>query len=76
MTPSRDLFTSYAELAQPEHVGLGDGHLLTAVGVGQIKVKMKLTNKTPHNSVLTDVLDVPGLACSLFSVRTATRVEK
>ena len=71
MTPSRDLFANYIELDQPEHVGLGDGHLLTAVGVGQIKVKMKLGNKTPHNSVLTDVLHVPGLACNLFSVRCA-----
>ena len=64
MTPAREMFHTYTELDPPEHVGLGDGHILKAVGVGQIKVKMK------RNSVLTDVLYVPDLACNLFSVRS------
>ena len=61
MTPCRELLVNYVELT----------HLLTAVGVGQIKVEMKLGKKAPRNSVLKNVLHVPGLACNLFSVRSA-----
>ena len=70
MTRNRDLFIEYEDLKTSENVGVGDGRVLTAVGIGSIKLDMILLPGDLNTVTLTNVLYVPDLACNLFSVST------
>ena len=67
----KELLTDYLEFKKPEKVGLGDGRMVEAVGVGNVHVNMLFKVSKPKWSVLHHVLYVPKLACNLFSVRAS-----
>ena len=75
MTPNKQYFASYKMFDKPEKVHLGDGRVVEAVGVGNIRLKMvfRVSHSKPATTCMYDVLYVPNLACNLFSVRAATR---
>ena len=52
---------------------LGDGRVVEAVGVGNIRLKMVFKVSRSKPATMYDVLHVPKLACNLFSVRAATK---
>ena len=62
----------YKDFEAPEPVGLGDGHTVSAIGVGKVKVITQLHNGRSVICWMTDVLYVPKLTNNLFSVHAAT----
>ena len=73
MTHKREYFTDFKEFDRPEKVHLGDGRVVEAVGVGNIRLKMTFKVSSPRPATVYDVLYVPRLTCNLFSVRAATK---
>lgn len=71
MTSQVNYLTNYRTFDTPEKVGLGDGRVVEALGVGDIKLKMLFKVSDSRLAELTDVLYVPKLTCNLFSVRAA-----
>ena len=74
MTFESNVLHDYKDFETPELVGLGDGHTVSAIGVGKVKV---ITHSQLHNGKsvvcwMTDVLYVPKLTNNLFSVHAAT----
>ena len=76
MTPHQGWFVDYVTLSTPEKVGLGDGHAVDAIGVGSVRVMLNLGRKVSRVATIHDVLHVPDLAESLFSVKSATEKGK
>ena len=64
----------FEELRNTEsmRVTLGDGHVLEATGVGNVKLNMKLSDTKTKLCTLLEVLYVPGLAYNLLSVSKAS----
>ena len=75
MTASRQLFCEYEELTSPEKVSVGDGRIIDAVGVGNVRIALT-HRKVKKHVTLYNVLYVPDLAVNLFSVRAATSHNK
>ena len=73
MTPKREYFSKYQSFITPEKVGLGDGRVVEAVGVGTEKLNMPFKVSKSKKAVMYDVLHIPKLSCNLFSVRVATK---
>ena len=71
MTSQLDYMTNYRTFDTPEKVGLGDGRVVEALGVGNVQLKMFFKVSDFKLAVLYDVLYVPKLTCNLFSVRAA-----
>jgi len=71
MTCNKKAMTNFHEFKKPEKVGLGDGHTVDAIGVGNVYIRMQLGNGESKEFVIHRVLYVPNLACNLFSVRAA-----
>lgn len=71
MTQNKELLAEYRNLDKPEKVSLGDGHTVEAVGIGNVHLNMLFEGSESKKSVMYQVLYVPKLACSLFSVRAA-----
>ena len=69
MTLEKELLSDYREFKKPEKVALGDGRMVEAMGVGNVRVIMVFKVSEPKWSVLHRVSYVPKLACNLFSVR-------
>ncbi len=73
MTYRRDYFTNCRPFSVHEKVSLGDGRVVEAVGVGNIRLDMLFKVSHPTRATMFDVLHVPQLACNLFSVRAAAK---
>ena len=71
MTCNKELLVDYHEFDSPEKVGLGDGRTVSALGYGNVHLKMLFKVSQPKKSIMYRVLYVPKLACNLFSVRAA-----
>ena len=71
MTWNKELLAEYQEFETPEKVGLGDGHTVDALGIGNIHLRMLFKVSQSKKSVMYKVLYVPQLARNLFSVRAA-----
>ena len=71
MTPDRVKFKSYTMYSTPEKVALGDGHIVDAIGAGNVEVLVKTSRKVTNLCTIHDVLHVPDLKANLFSVRSA-----
>lgn len=72
MSCHREWFYSFATLARPIRVTLGDDSAIHATGVGRIPVRMR-ANGHWSNAVLQDVLFVPELNGNLLSVAHLTQ---
>ena len=70
MTNRRELMSNLVTFSTPEKVSLGDGNMIDAVGCGDVKLQMFIHDEGKF-STLSNVLLVPDLKCSLFSVRAA-----
>ena len=70
-TPQKEFLIDYHEFDTPEKVGLGDGRIVKAVGVGNVRLNMLFKVSDSKRAVMYNVLYVPKLACNLFSVRAA-----
>jgi hypothetical protein len=71
--------TSFIELhtlKKPQDVTLGDGHVLSATGTGDVAVELILENGKTKRCRLHDVLYVPELTYNLLSVSKATEAGK
>ena len=75
MTFQKELLHGYKEFETPKPVGLGDGHV-EALGAGRVKIITKLRRGKETPGWMNDVLFVPKLAGSLFSVRAAASNQK
>ena len=75
MTRDKELLSDYCEFQKPEKVGLGDSHLVNAVGIGKVRVNILFKMSKPKESVIHEVLYIPKLTCNLFSVRAAAARE-
>lgn len=71
MTHNKSLFKVYNTFETPQKVTLGDGHILEAVGSGNIEIFTLTRDKQVKPNTMYDVLHVPGLKANLFSVRSA-----
>ena len=72
MTFESSVFHDSKDFEAPEPVGLGDGHTVSAIGVGKVKVITQLHNGDRVICWMTNVLYVPKLTNNLFSINTAT----
>lgn len=74
MTMDQQVFCEYKQLATPEKVSVGDGRLLDAIGIGNVRVELTRNrrNQTRKQVVLKDVLYILDLAANLFSISAVT----
>ena len=49
MTQDKELLSDYCEFKKPEKVGLGDGHVVNAVGNGKVRVNMLFKTSKPKS---------------------------
>ena len=68
MTKERHVLTNFQEYEEPENVALGDGRVVKVLGYGRVQMNMLFPGIEAKKAVLYDVLNVPKLACNLFSV--------
>ena len=73
MTWDESILYEYSTFDEPEPVGLGDGYPVEALGMGKVRIMMQLGNGQDISRVIENVLYVPQLTTSLFSVRAVTR---
>ena len=71
MTHQKEFLLDYREFATPEKVGVGDGRVVEAVGIGNVRLNMLFKASESKRATMNSVLYVPKLACNLFSVRAA-----
>lgn len=71
MTHQKEFLLDYREFATPEKVGVGDGRVVEALGIGNVRLNMRFKVSESKRATLHNVLYVPKLACNLFSVRAA-----
>ena len=74
MTFRKEVLYDYKEFEVPEHVGLGDGRTVKALGTGRVKFITQLRHRR-RTGWMMDVLYVPKLTSNLFSVH-ATALKK
>lgn len=72
MSPQKQLFTEYSELTTPKEVSLGDGHAVSAVGVGTVRLKLQTGRSKTRYVSLKGVLYAPEMTKNLVSIRAAT----
>ena len=72
MTSERHLFVDYQEMVKPREINVGDGHGLSAIGVGTVRIALKISRSITRYALLKNVLHVPEISKSLISVRAAT----
>ena len=71
MTFESNVLHDYKDFETPEPIGLSNGHSVSAIGVGKVKVITQLHNGKSVICWMIDVMYVPKLTYNLFSVRAA-----
>ena len=76
MTFESSVLHDHNNFEVPESVGLGDGHTISAIGVGKVKVIHYTITQYGERVACwtTDVSYVPKLTNNLFSVHAATSI--
>ena len=72
MTRNKEPLRDYQGFEIPEKVGLGDGLMVDAFGIGNVHLKMPFEVSQPKKSIMYKVLYIPQLTCNLFSARAAS----
>ena len=72
MSDDKEMMVDYVHFENPQKVCLGDNRVVQAFGKGNIWLDVKTGNECKP-ARLVDVLYVPDLARSLFSVSAATK---
>ena len=70
MACDRELFRTYVELSKDHAIRVGDGHMINAIGRGDILLKLSYGQRRTVVK-LVDVLHVPALTQNLLSVSLA-----
>ena len=73
MTCHREILQDYQEFPKPQSVKLGDGRVVDALGLGNVKLRMTFKISDIKTVNMYDVLYVPKLSGNLFSVGAAVR---
>ena len=73
MTCDKEKIQEYQEFTKSQSVKLGDGRVVDALGIGNVKLKMTFKLSDVKNVTMYDVLYVPKLSGNLFSVGAATK---
>lgn len=73
MTCHKECLQDYQHFSEPQSVKLGDGRVVDALGLGNIKLRMTFKVSDVKTVTMYDVLYVPKLSGNLFSVGAATR---
>jgi len=68
MSSQRKWFTTYCRLEPPQSVTVGNGMSIPAVGIGHIRVNLKLDSGRTSTTVIRDVYYIPDLDGNLLSV--------
>ena len=76
MCNSKNIFSSFIEFSAPSNVEVGDGRSLSALGKGNISLKLNMPNDNIKSCILENVLYVPGLAYNLLSVPQIAKRDK
>jgi len=61
-------FTTYRRLEPPQSVTVGNGMSIPAVGIGCIRVNLKLDSRRTSTTVICDIYYVPNLDGNLLSI--------
>jgi hypothetical protein len=72
MTNIKNNLVDYEEFQMVQDINLENSRTVTAVGQGNVHLRMKFETGMPKCRVLHNVLYVPKLTCNLFSIRAAT----
>ncbi|KAG7523296.1 Retrovirus-related Pol poly from transposon TNT 1-94 [Solea senegalensis] len=73
MTCHEEIFQDYQQFPKPQSVKLGDGRVVDALGLGNVKLRMTFKVSDGKNVTMYDVLYVPKLSGNLFSLGAAVR---
>lgn len=73
MTCHEEILQNYQQFPKPQSVKLGDGRVVDALGLGNVKLRMTFKVDDVKNVTMFDVLYVPKLSGNLFSVGAAVR---
>ncbi|KAL7372232.1 hypothetical protein ABVT39_012552 [Epinephelus coioides] len=73
MTCHKECLQDYQHFSEPQSVKLGDGRVVDALGLGNIKLRMTFKVSDVKTVTMYDVLYVPKLSENLFSVGAGTR---
>ena len=73
MINDKSVLRNYESFDSPQLVCLGDGHLVKALGAGNLFVKIHTSSESDCKFTISDVLYVPQLTNNLFSVKAATK---
>ena len=69
---NKQSFLEFHSSERPQHVTLGHGHSLSAVGTGNVALGLVLGNDKARQCQLYDVPNVPKLSYNLLGVSKAT----
>jgi hypothetical protein len=67
-TPDRSKFLNYKELINPKPIRATDGHMFSALGKGDIQVKLPNGDQKPTPITLKNAYYSPHMAFTLMSV--------
>jgi hypothetical protein len=67
ITSQKEFLTDYRTFEVAEKVGLRNGRVVEALGIGNVPLRMLFKVSSSKRAVLHNVLCVPKLACSLFA---------
>lgn len=73
MTCHEEILQDYQQFPRPQSVKLGDGRVVEALGLDNVKLRMKFKVSDVKNVTMFDGLYVPKLSGNLFSVGAAVR---
>lgn len=73
MTCHEEILQDYQKFPKTQSVKLGDGRVVDALGLGNVKLRMALKISDVKNVTMFDVLYVPKLSGNLFSVGAAVK---
>jgi hypothetical protein len=73
ITPHRSMFYKYNEFPNPHPIGAADHGVFTAVGIGNIWIKIIQPNAKPVLLELQNALHAPGCSNNIISVNGLTR---
>ena len=73
MVNDKTVLQKYISFDSPELVSLGDGHIVKALGTGDLFVHFHTSSGSDCKFTISNVLFIPQLTNNLFSVKAATK---
>ena len=73
MCQTKDVFTEYTTLDNPEYVTVADGSKVQGIARGSVRLSVRVSQTKQRTVTLKNVLHVPALNGNLLSVKAATQ---